>query len=98
MGYQSFFQSDGWLSLVQGHVPDQLEEARRTHNKREDKHDTLLRHGAVLHGLAEQYLSKLQTHIQENVNYGLMGFLGGTTYVELASVSLHTTRFSPPSP
>ena len=68
----AFYRQDAWLAHVEGHTPENLIDARRTHSK----DDSL---GAQLRVLSQRYLEQIQPKIQENVNYGLLKNIGTTT-------------------
>ena len=67
----AFYRQDTWLAHIEGHTPENLIDACRTHSN----DDSL---GAVLRGLAQRYLEQIQPKIQENVNYGLLKNIGTT--------------------
>lgn len=79
MSLNSFFSQDGWLKHVEGLLPADLVEARRTSTKDEAV-------GGVLRKIALRYLQAIQPHIQESVTYGLMRTVGSVRYGGSSSI------------
>lgn len=79
----SFFKRDGWISLLQGHTPVDICDARRTHLPKEPTEGSnpcrIERAGFALRWLATNFLTEIQCHIQDSVSFGLMGYIGTTS-------------------
>jgi len=69
MNLNSFFASDGWLAHVEGLLPADLVDARRT----SETGDSM---GEELRNLALRYLQKIQLHIRDNITFGIMRTIG----------------------
>lgn len=69
MSLNSFFAQDGWLKHVEGMLPADLVEARRTCQKEDST-------GGLLRSIALRYLQKIQPLIQENITYGIIRAVG----------------------
>lgn len=82
MTFEAFYHREGWLELLEGHTPENLAEARRSHLDRPDPSHPgtpIELIGPQLRSLSRRFLGDLEEHIKNNTTFGLMNYLGQAT-------------------
>ncbi|TCD60111.1 hypothetical protein EIP91_010708 [Steccherinum ochraceum] len=93
-----FFTTEGWIPLIEGHHPAAVEDARRSHLKQPlatAQGYLLDRAGPQFFQLAVGYIGGAQPHIQENVSFGVDGYLGQT--IPDSDMTYNFRKLTPPS-